>query len=253
LDFFKLDEIKVISSTKQEITNYLKNLIQNGTTQEMMVTFNLDFYRISSENSDFYELCKNCDLVVPDGIGIVNLIKRKYGVKIARITGNDVFNIILDLSNQIKIKAAFIGSTPNVIKSLKNKIANEYPNLVITAAISPSQFFEKNESINKEVIREAAESKPDVLFVALGCPRQEFWIRENMVYIGAKLNVGVGGVFDFYTGYKKRSPAIFQYLSMEWLWRLSQEPRRLTNRYIFKDIPFYFQKCFSYIFKDAKK
>lgn len=243
MDSFDLDGIRIISSTKTEITEYFRNLLITRS-QKLIVTFNLDFYRIASEDNAFYRLCKTADIVIPDGIGIVNLINNRYKVHVNRITGNDVFSLVLNISNQYPLRVALVGSTPEVLSKVKEKLIRDFPKVEIAAAISPPLYFERNEVLNKQIVDELKASKPDVLFVALGCPRQEFWLQQNMKEIGASINVGIGAAFDFYSGVKKRSPAFFQKLSLEWLWRVFQEPVRLSERYLFKDIPFYIKKRF---------
>lgn len=243
MDFFELDGMRIVSSNKKEMSDHFNNLLISGK-QSLIVTFNLDFYRIASENEAFYQLCKNADTLLPDGIGVVNLIKSKYKADVNRITGNDVFEIILELSKENPLSVAFLGSTPSVLTRLIERIQKEYPRIKISAAISPPFLFEKHNTLNEDVIDKLKAAKPDVLFVALGCPRQELWLQENMHSIGAKINVGVGAVFDFYSGNKKRSPIFFQKLSLEWLWRVLNEPVRLSERYLLKDIPFYIRKRF---------
>ena len=110
-----------------------------------------------------------------------------------------------------------------------------------------------NEEENNMVLQQLINSKPDVLFLALGNPRQELWLNKYKEQIGSKLNVGVGAVFDFYTGYKRRSPKLFQKLDLEWAWRLLQEPRRLSKRYLIQGIPFYIKKSVQIILKNDSR
>lgn len=248
-----LDGIQIQSTDLPEIRNYFLNSLVNSDKSRIIVTFNLEFYRNAIINKDFYSVCMNADLVVPDGVGITSLLNFKYGKKVIRITGNDIFDIILSLSNEIPLKVAFVGSSLQVIEKLETKVRTNYPGCNIVAAISPSNNFENKEEENKNVLNELINSKPDVLFLALGNPRQEFWLNRYKEQIGSKLNVGVGAVFDFYTGYKKRSPVLFQKLSLEWAWRLSQEPGRLAKRYLIQGIPFFIMKSLQIMMKNDKR
>jgi N-acetylglucosaminyldiphosphoundecaprenol N-acetyl-beta-D-mannosaminyltransferase len=158
--------------------------------------------------------------------------------------------LILSISNEIPIKIAFVGSSSQVIENLKNKVSIDYPGCKIVAAISPPYHFENNVEENNKVLQHLINSKPDVLFLALGNPRQELWLNRYKDQIGSKLNIGVGAVFDFYTGHKRRSPEVFQKLALEWAWRLFQEPRRLFKRYLIEGIPFYIKKSLQIILKN---
>ena len=157
-----------------------------------------------------------------------------------------MFVILLELANEFNLNVALIGSTPNTLGKLTDKIISNYPELNICSAISPPLGFEKRPTYDKEIIGELKKSKPGILLLALGSPRQEIWLDENKEAIGAKeFNMGVGAVFDFYTGTKKRSPDFMQKLGLEWFWRLLNEPIRLFRRYIVNDLPFFIYKAFN--------
>jgi N-acetylglucosaminyldiphosphoundecaprenol N-acetyl-beta-D-mannosaminyltransferase len=192
-------------------------------------------------------------MILPDGVSITSLIKLKYKKRVLRITGNDLFKLILDITNAIPLKIAFVGSTNEVIEKLKNKVSKDYPGCKIVAAISPSYYFENKEEENNAVLQQLINAKPDVLFLALRNPRTEFWLDKYKDQIGSKLNIGIGAAFDFYTGHKKRSPEIFQKLALEWAWRLFQEPKRLYKRYLIEGIPFYIKKSLQIILKNDNR
>jgi N-acetylglucosaminyldiphosphoundecaprenol N-acetyl-beta-D-mannosaminyltransferase len=253
LHSYDLDGIKIISSDLTELRSYFLNTLVNSGKPKIIVTFNLEYYRNAIINKDFYSVCLNADMVLPDGVSITSLIKLKHKKGVLRITGNDLFKLILSMTNEIPLKIAFVGSTEQVIEELKNKIRIEYPDCKIAAAISPSYYFENKEEENNKVLQQLVDSKPDVLFLALRNPRTEFWLDKYKDQIGSKLNIGIGAVFDFYTGHKKRSPEIFQKLALEWAWRLFQEPQRLYKRYLIQGIPFYIKKTLQIILKNDNK
>lgn len=233
---FKLNDINICGGPRDEIITRIYDFLE-GNDPSLIVTFNLDFLRISEENDKFKEVCMKSNLVVADGVGITTLIKLKYGHKIERITGNDLFRFILEVSKNKKIKYAFVGSSEEVLFKLKSKILGDYASITSAFFYSPPYMFEKSKEENNKLIKQLKQFMPNVLFLALGCPRQEIWLYENMKSIGAKINIGVGAAFDFYSGYKKRAPFFVQRIGLEWIWRLITEPRRLFGRYILKDIP----------------
>lgn len=253
MQHFILDSLSIISSEPEEIRLLLKSQLANGSEPYQIVTFNLDFYRIASQNKRFYRLCKEAGLIVPDGFGVTSLLKLKYGKSINRITGTDMFRFILEQSKETVLRVALVGSSEEVLNSLSKKLKSAYPKLIISCRISPAFNFEKNNEENEKIIQEIKRSSPDVLFLALGCPRQEFWLAENKEKIGAKINIGIGSVFDTYSGLKKRAPLVFQKYGFEWFYRLISEPKRLSRRYIINDIPFYIKQVLRILRENANK
>jgi len=234
----KINNIKTIELLKEELVTIL-----DLGKSSLLITFNLDFLRISYEDEKFKEVCKNAKLVLADGIGVTLLLRLKYGKTITRMTGNDIFNLMLEIANDKKLKLALVGSSQKSLDLLQTKLQKTF-SYIILMTISPPLLFETRETDNNEVIDKLKSFKPDILIVALGCPRQELWLAENMGTINAAINVGVGAALDFYSGIKKRAPVILQKIGLEWLWRLFNEPKRLFRRYIVKDIPFYLKIFF---------
>ncbi|MFO7446926.1 MAG: WecB/TagA/CpsF family glycosyltransferase [Ignavibacteriaceae bacterium] len=227
-----LNHLEIASITLSELEIVLTEMI-NQDKASLVLTYNMAFLKNAETNSYFRDISQNADLILPDGSGIIFLLKVKYGNRVNRITGTDVFNILLKAGNKLRLNIAFLGSDEEVLCRVKEKIKGSYPAINIVSSISPPFLFEKNKEQNKKVIEELIRAKPHILIAALGNPRQEIWLAENMEKIGAKINVGVGAVFDFYSGRKKRAPVFIQNVGMEWLWRLSLEPKRLFKRYFF--------------------
>jgi len=239
---YLLDDILIYSENVENLKIKIKNILDNKIYPLQIVTLNIDFLRIANIDKVFKEICKDAHIVVPDGIGIILLLKLKYKLDISRITGNDILKIILDLSSVNKLKIAFLGSSKSTLLKIKNAIQENKLNVEVTNLISPPLNFEEDENLNKRVIEQLSKSKPDILFVALGCPRQEKWIDKYKDDIGFKLGIGIGAALDFFAGSKKRSPLVFQRFGMEWVWRLISEPKRLFRRYVLNDIPFFIKK-----------
>lgn len=237
---YLLNNIKISVLSIEELIFHLEKYLNTESSNEIITTFNLDFLRISEYDEQFREICKNSILNLPDGIGITSLLKLKYKVHVKRITGNDIFPIILYLAKKLNLKVAIVGGSELTSKKVNEKIINEIniskDNLL---CLSPEQNFEFNKEKNNKVVTMVTEFKPDIVFAALGCPRQEKWLHKYISNFGSKLNVGIGATLDFYSGEKKRSPEIIQRIGLEWLWRLFQEPKRLFSRYVINDIPFY--------------
>jgi len=240
LKIYQINKIDIHSFETDELKTKLSHILFSQQKPQIITTFNLDFLRISEKNKDFLHICKNSLWNLPDGIGITYLIRFKYKNKIKRITGNDIFPILLKLANKQLLNVALIGSSEEVLIKVREIINSKYENLkdrLLT--ISPPFHFEKKIDINNEIVSCIEEFKPDMVITALGCPRQEIWLWNHMQLFGSKLNIGVGAVFDYYSGTKKRSPRILQVLSLEWFWRLIYEPKRLFVRYLILDLPYF--------------
>jgi len=214
----------------ENVIFFFKDFFIRGDYPLHIITFNLDFFFNSTINEEFNNrICRISNFVVPDGKGITNLLRIKYCKKVNRITGNELFEILLYLAENNNLKVAFIGSSPSVQSRLSNKVNKYFPNLSIAASISPPFNFETDFDENEKTIIELEKNNPDIVFVALGSPRQEIWISQIKKRIGAKLYMGVGSAFDIYTGEKKRAPVLFQRAGFEWFWRMLNEPGRLIK------------------------
>ena len=227
------------SSNIKKIRIILEKRLNKKNEPRLITTFNLDFLRLTDCDLEFNEICNNSLYNLPDGFGITSLIRLKYGESINRITGNDIFPLLLDIANKNEYKIAIVGGSTEVSKKVEQKILENFNfKKDRLLCISPSNNFEQNNNENATIIAKVSAFKPNILFAALGCPRQEKWLYKNMNLFGSQVNIGIGATLDYYSGKKKRSPRIMQEIGLEWLWRLINEPTRLFSRYIFKDIPF---------------
>lgn len=250
---FELGEVKVASLADEQLRAILQNELTHGSGCKSIVPFNLDLLRISTKDKEFLRICQNSYLVVPDGFGITSLLRMKHGVRIHRITGNDVVRMLIEDFVSIPLRIAVVGSTQQTLARFLDRVSSlsKHVNLVFLA--SPPMNFEINPANDAKVVNEARAAKPDVLFVALGCPRQELWIQKHAASIGARINIGVGAAIDYYAGTSTRSPLWLQRIGLEWLWRLLFEPRRLSKRYLLLDLPFYVNEICLITFSKVSK
>ena len=253
MKIYQINKIDIHSFETDELKTKLSHILFSQEKPQIITTFNLDFLRISEKNKDFLHICKNSLWNLPDGIGITYLIRLKYKIKIKRITGNDIFPILLYLANKQLLNVALIGSSEEVLKKVREIINSKYGNLkdrLLT--ISPPLHFENKIDINNEVVSSIEEFKPNIVLTALGCPRQEIWLWNHMDQFGSKINIGVGAVFDYYSETKKRSPRFLQKAGLEWIWRLLSEPIRLNKRYILLDLPYMIKLIFTFLLNKPK-
>jgi N-acetylglucosaminyldiphosphoundecaprenol N-acetyl-beta-D-mannosaminyltransferase len=172
---------------------------------------------------DFRELFDVADLITPDSVGVL-WASRKFGTPLPeRVSGVDIVDRVCRLSADRGYKIYFLGAAPGVAELAAEKMRLKYPGCNIVGA-RHGYFPSESDTV---VAQEIAETKPDVLFVAMGIPRQEKFIRSTADIIGAKVAMGVGGSFDVFSGKVKRAPKLFQRLRIEWLWRLAQNPKKI--------------------------
>lgn len=122
----------------------------------------------------------------------------------------------------------FLGSRPEVLEVMLGKLKREHPDLLIVG--SHHGYFDA--AIESEVLKQIRDARPDALFVAMGSPRQELWISDNLMRVGVPVCMGVGGSFDVLAGIKRDAPDWVRALAMEWLFRLAQDPKNLWSRYL---------------------
>ncbi|MDX1438418.1 MAG: WecB/TagA/CpsF family glycosyltransferase [Rubricoccaceae bacterium] len=169
------------------------------------------------------------DLNIPDGMSLVNALKRLDVKNASRVYGPDLMLYVCRAAAKARIPVALYGSTPETLNLLQKRLPDLVPGLEIVCAISPP-FRTLTESEDKRFVRQIHESGARIVFVGLGCPRQEKWCAEHRGSISAVM-LAVGAAFDFHAGLLRQAPPIVQRAGLEWAFRLAMEPRRLWKRY----------------------
>jgi N-acetylglucosaminyldiphosphoundecaprenol N-acetyl-beta-D-mannosaminyltransferase len=185
-------------------------------------------------NPKFAAVLSNADLVTPDGMPLVWLMNLLGGWQQNRVAGMD---ILLALCHQVsakKISVFFVGSERETLDRIKARLQQDFPHLQI-AGMEPLPFRPLNSKEDADIIEKINSSKAGIVFVSLGCPKQEIWMSEHQGKINTVM-LGLGGVFPVYAGLHKWAPLWVRKLGLEWLYRLAQEPRRLWKRY-YQTIP----------------
>lgn len=189
-------------------------------------------------NEDFSKVLDSASLITPDGGPLVSFIKQEGYMNQTRAAGYDLTIKLLELCEKNGLSVGFFGSSNSKLDAAKNNLLSNYPNLIINLMISPPMFDDPKEI--SDLTKSLKESKCNILFVFLGCPKQEKWMMENTKYLDMPL-IGVGGVIDLLTGKYNRAPSFLRNNSLEWLYRLLKEPKRLFKRYlIYNSLYIYF-------------
>jgi len=152
--------------------------------------------------------------------------KKIRGVFPERVTGSDLFNKVIERSQDKKWRIFLLGADVGIAQKAIDNLLKKYPKAVFAGGYSGSPNVNEENYIC-EMINIA---KPDILFVAYGSPAQEIWIKRNLnKFSSVKVAAGVGGAIDFAAGKIKRAPLLLQRIGLEWLWRLIKEPSRIKR------------------------
>lgn len=226
--------IRIDKVTNQGAYNKFLSLFEEKGTQSIF-TPNTEIIMKAQEDEELREVLENAGMVIPDGIGLIYASKI-YGLGLTeRVAGIDMMDRILDYCNKTKKSIFILGGKAGVAEEAMINIQGQYDNILCAGTIDG---YYSNEDEYK-VVDKINESKCDVLFVALGAPKQEKWIAKYQNVLNASVAIGVGGSVDVWSGNSKRAPKIFIKLGLEWFYRLITDPRRIFRmmsipKFIFK-------------------
>lgn len=185
----------------------------------------------------FAGVLEEADMVTPDGMPLVWMLQKLGIYNQNRVAGLDVFTNLCELAQQCQIRVYCVGSEPKILSKMKHRLEEEYPVLQIAGMETLPQITVEEiiKDVDDLLIDRINESGAGIVFVCLGCPKQEIWMSQYQGKINAVM-IGVGAVFSMYAGLNPRAPYWLQKAGLEWMYRLLQEPRRLWSRYS-KTIP----------------
>ena len=189
-------------------------------------------------NARFLEVLAHCDLCACDGAPVTWMLRQLGATDQERINGPDLMWRYFAAEAPKGGKVYFYGGSPEALRLLMARVQQEFPGLQVVGmrsppyrALTPAEDAEDVERINA--------SGAEVVFVGLGCPKQELWMADHCGRVNAVM-IGVGAAFDFHAGLQPRAPEWMQRHALEWFYRLCREPRRLWRRYLFTNVPFLF-------------
>ena len=220
----ELLDVPVDPLTMEEVLTRIEAFIR---TREPHHIFTADASGImrAQEEPELLEIVRRADLVTPDGAGVL-LATRMKGMRLPeRVSGVDLVDRISEMAARKGYRIYLLGASAMVVQSAAGVLASRYPGLII-AGIHDGYFTPEAEP---RVVRDIAVARPDVLFVALGIPKQEQFIRRHFTALGVPVMIGVGGSYDVISGQLKRAPAWMQQSGLEWLYRFLQQPSRFPR------------------------
>ncbi len=230
----RLKELNIVES---------RGALQSISEGKILInTVNAHSFNVAQKDDLFAEALSKCDYLIPDGASIIKackLLNAKSQPK-ERIAGWDLFTFEMQRlegksQNKVgrRLKVMFMGSSEKVLSMIREKAAKDYPNLDIIT-YSPPYKPKFSEEDNVAIIKAINEANPDLLWIGMTAPKQEKWTYQHWNELNIHCHVGtIGAVFDFYAGTAKRAPQWWQNHSLEWLYRLIKEPKRMWRRYVF--------------------
>jgi N-acetylglucosaminyldiphosphoundecaprenol N-acetyl-beta-D-mannosaminyltransferase len=217
--------------TMEESLARLEQFAQSGEPH-LVVTADAAGIVQAQRDLEWRNIFRSADLVTPDSIGVIWAARRAGKPIPERVSGVELVDRICGLSADRGYRIFFLGAAPGVAETAAEKLRLKHPGCNIVGA-RHGYFPAESDGI---VAAEISLTKPDFLFVAMGIPRQEKFIRATESIINAPVAMGVGGSFDVFSGRVKRAPLIFQKLHLEWLWRLMLNPRKISKA---KNLPIF--------------
>jgi N-acetylglucosaminyldiphosphoundecaprenol N-acetyl-beta-D-mannosaminyltransferase len=204
--------------------------------REYVVLANVHVVESARRDPAVAEVLAHAGAVLPDGAPVAWSVRRAAGTGAERITGSDLFDELCRRSPSAGHRHFFYGSTPETLASLTRIVRQRYPGIEICGTLSPP--FSRSLKPSPDELAAIDAARPDVVWVGLGAPKQELWMRLARPQLSVPLLIGVGAVFDFASGRKRRAPQLLQRVGLEWAHRLAHEPRRLAKRYVVTNTTF---------------
>ncbi|MFM8332826.1 MAG: WecB/TagA/CpsF family glycosyltransferase [Candidatus Methylumidiphilus sp.] len=219
--------VNITNTTMDEALDWIVARARAGEAS-LTAFVNPDCLNIAYRLPPYRAVLAQAARVLPDGIGI-NLGCRILGVALkANVNGTDLFPRLCDRAAQEGLSLFLLGARPGVAEAAAQNMLSRYPGLVFAGV--RDGYFQPEET--DAVLAEINASGADILLVAFGAPKQELWLAEHHEQLRPAVRLGVGGLFDFYSGRIRRAPLWMREIGLEWTWRLLQEPGRMWRRYV---------------------
>jgi N-acetylglucosaminyldiphosphoundecaprenol N-acetyl-beta-D-mannosaminyltransferase len=223
--------VPVDALTRQGAARWVVQRALAGGPPAYVVTPNAHHVALLRDSEPFRGAYAHAALSVPDGVSLV-WASRMLGVPLPeRVPGVDLFEDVCAAAASTGIRIFLLGGRAGAAEGAAKAMRQLYPGVHIAGTYCPPFGFERDPAEVERVERAVRAAAPHVLFVALGAPKQELWLRDNLAALGVPVGVGVGAAFDFVSGQVPRAPRWMRGAGLEWLFRMMVEPRRLWKRY----------------------
>ncbi len=221
-------KVKVHALTTAQTLALIEAFIASGQPHQL-VTINPEFVMTAQHDQEFRQIINHAALALPDGTGLLKAARFLKTTPLPeRVPGSTLVAQLAEVSHQKGYRIYFLGAREGVAEKAVENLKVRYPNLKVAGCYAGSPAIEENEAIVQRIL----PTRPDILLVAYGAPKQDKWIARNLDRLQIPVCIGVGGSFDFIAGTAKRAPLWVQRLDLEWLHRLLMQPwrwRRVWN------------------------
>jgi len=205
----------------------VQGLLDDGSTQKYIVALNAEKIMMARKNSGMMQILRAAHLLIPDGVGVSLASRILYSRSVPRVPGFDLFLALLHKASQNAHAVFLLGGHDEIVKTASSRLKQKYPGINIVGY--HHGYFNNDGPVVDLVNR----SKPDILFVGMGSPKQERWIYENIRKLNVKICFGVGGSFDVIAGKAKLAPVAVRNMGLEFVYRLIVNPKRLRRQLVF--------------------
>lgn len=193
-----------------------------GGGHHLVATVNPEFIMLARRDPEFHRVLDGAALCLPDGWGVTWAAARQGKSLPDRVTGVDLIPALAERSARLGWRLFLLGAAPGVAETVADLLRARHPTLVIAGCHAGMAGPEGDD----ESLRLIGAARPDIVLVAYGAPRQEFWVARNLARLEAGVGIGVGGAFDYLSGRVPRAPAWMRRAGIEWLYRLLRQPWR---------------------------
>ncbi len=231
IPFVRMFGCRVSRVALSQAVDTIERWIGEGTRERCKFVVATGFHGLWEADQDpaFREVLNSADLFCPDGIAPVWISRMRGEPLPERVPGPDLLIEFLRRANRAGYRSFFLGDTEDTLAALRCRLESDYPGHRIAGLFSPP-FRPRNERDDLEIIEMINQARPDVLWVALGLPKQEWWIHQHRERLRVPVAAAVGAAFGFVSGRVRRAPQWLGRLGFEWSWRLAMEPRKLWRR-----------------------
>lgn len=235
-DSVELLEMRIDRVTGEEAVRHLVASREGGC----VLTPNLQHLREFRRSPAVAAAYRRCELVVPDGMPLV-WASRLQGTPLPdRVPGSDLIFSLSEAAAEVGRSLFLLGGSPGTAQQAGEELSRRYPQLRVCGTHCPPPGFERSSREMAEIANRVAAVNPDLVYIGLPLEKQLVVMEALRKAVPRAWQVGLGVSFSFVTGDVRRAPEPIQRLGLEWLYRLSQEPRRLVRRYLLEGIPFFF-------------
>lgn len=237
IDITPVLDVPIVVSSMREVITQVNDWARHSDRARTVTFTNVHMVVEAALRPAFKDVLNDMDLNCPDGTPIFWLARRKHGHKASKISGPEFMPRFCEQSVALGLRHFLYGGGPGVAEDASATLAEKYPGIKIVGSYCPP-FHKLNDEEQAEVAATINASGADVVWVCLGCPKQELWMNEMRDRLDAGVLLAVGQAFDILAGRTRRAPEFMSQNGIEWLYRLAKNPRRLWKRYLVTNLLF---------------